>query len=101
MMRKSVYVKYTDFLIIYQRRNETKKQSYYRHKYLYNKRTFCALFCTLFVHCQSFSQCKKFFSSGNKVFRVDVNFIKEMHFNWKHVLNCRMCFVASKANEKR
>ena len=50
MMRKSVYVKYTDFLIIYQRRNETKKQSCYRHKYLYNKRTFCALFCALFVH---------------------------------------------------
>ena len=61
MMRVSLYV--TD--------NQTpqksnKKQSYQRHKYLRNKRTFCALICALFVHClrdlfQPFPE-KSFFS---------------------------------------
>ena len=62
--------------------NKIPKKSKKKKKSLYNKITFSAVF----VHClcdlfQLFSQWKKFFSSGNKVFRVDVNFIKEIHFD--------------------
>ena len=67
---------------------QKKKQFYYRHKYLCSKITFCALFYALFLHClrnsfQPFCQWKKFLSSGNKVFREDVNFIKKINFNWE------------------
>ena len=59
-----------------------KKQSYHGHKYLYNKRIFFHFFCTAFViHFNPFLIEKKFLSSGNKVFWVDVNFVNEMHFN--------------------
>ena len=42
-------------------------------------------FCAILLHCfrdsfQLFSQRKKFFSNGNKVFRVDVNFINFNNF---------------------
>ena len=49
-------------------------------KYLYNKITFCVLFLyTIFeIRFNSFLSEKKFLSSGNKVFKVDVNFIKEI-----------------------
>ena len=107
------------------------KKSYYRHKYLLNRKTFCAPFCALFARClrdsfQPFCQWKKFLSSGNKVFRVDINFIKEIHFNletsnWEafcleyckvkafcfeyclksSVLNYRTCLVASEVKERR
>ena len=44
MMKKSL--NFTDNQIP---KKQNKKQSYYRHKYLCNKITFCALFCALFV----------------------------------------------------
>ena len=84
MMTKSLNFTYNQI----PKKSNKKNQFYYRHKYLCNKRTFCAIFCAPFLYCprnsfQPFSQWKKFLSSGNKVFKEDVNFIKKMHFNYE------------------
>ena len=54
------------------------------------KELFVHFLCALFVQflClrdsfQNFSQLKRILSSGNKMFRADINFIKEKQFNWK------------------
>ena len=42
--------------------------------------------CTVFViPFNHFPSEKKFLSSRNKVFRVDVNFIKEILFSWETI----------------
>ena len=70
-------------------KKQNKKQSYYRHKYLCNKITFCALFCALFVQflCTVFGihffSEKSFSPVEIKLFREHVNFIKKIHFNWE------------------
>ena len=91
-------------------------------------------FCAILLHCfrdsfQLFSQRKKFFSNGNKVFRVDVNFINFNNFQLGNLSiekvkafcleycnddrmrvaiksnrtfwNYRTCLVASKVKERR